>query len=445
MPKGKKECKEVVLLESQEILNIVKAGMKKILVSPAEVLSSCDPGDEVQRRFRYQHTCTAYLALLMLTQEELQYNEILCEHHEDILCVNGNEFTGIQIKTRQLSDGPFELTDEALRTSIVKFIKLFKTFPGYFKQFIFISNCGHTRGEDGKSIAQLEKELSCEDKRTSDFQPNTLEKYVKDLIKETDSNRAEVVEILKLVKFQKMPDIDDIDPKIITDVIPTINGCENLPVYKQRLILDNLVNVIYLASSKKTHDPIKDYVSLIKGDPIKRIQDSEINAKRITIQRVNDIVKEISKNSYYLASNSNEFELSQHRRQVMQRKMNCGVIDPQAIEMMEFLREKAESYFFESYHKGNLEANNGQEISHIIKLVLNQAIEAKTRSKLQGAPYGERMLHNIEDRLEKIARERSDEVNNCYYEILKGLIGVLTGECKIAFSEVPEGGWNFDV
>ncbi|MNP23234.1 hypothetical protein D3C76_1159360 [compost metagenome] len=57
------------------------------------------------------------------------------------------------------------------------------------------------------------------------------------------------------------------------------------------------------------------------------------------------------------------------------------------------------------------------------------------------------MLHSVEDRLREVSASRSEDVFNCPYEILKGLVGVLTNECKVAFSKEPPGGWlnNVDV
>lgn len=418
--------------------------LHKRLSSPLGGLSEIDKGDEMQRRIRYQHTCTAYIALLMYT-EKLSFEEILCEQQEDILGVCKNQkFYGIQIKTRQLSDGPFKLNDAAVKASIKRFVELDLKFPKQFERFVFISNCEYLRDETGNSIDTLMKQIIILEERGFVFKPRTLEDYIKGVEKECSTDRIKVLDVLRRIEFQTMPGLDEIDSKIITETLSKIEICNDLNVAKLNHILKMLKYTIYEASSKFIDDPIRDYIALFKGDKLIKITEAEVNAKRITKQMIKSIIENVSTKAYYLASNDSEFLLSPDRKMKMEKKMNCGLIDPEIISVMELLRQKAEEYYLGSYYSSSEENLVRKELEHILNIIQNQAIEAKVRSKEKGSQYGPIMMRDIEDRLNEICKTRHKDVNNCPYEILKGLVGLLTGECKIAFSEVPEGGWDVD-
>lgn len=132
-----------------------KKAIDKVSPSPDQIISEEDAGDEVQKRFKYQHTYGAIIAIEMYS-ENLKYKEILCEQHEDILGVREDDtYDGIQIKTRQLSDGPFELTDEAIGKTLKRFVGLDKKFPGKFRKYVLVSNCDFRDDDTSKSLRNL--------------------------------------------------------------------------------------------------------------------------------------------------------------------------------------------------------------------------------------------------------------------------------------------------
>lgn len=65
---------------------------------PDEVIDRTDPGDDMQRRLRYQATRAVMLSLSLL-DDDAETEEIFCEHHEDLLIKKkGNRFIGEQVK-----------------------------------------------------------------------------------------------------------------------------------------------------------------------------------------------------------------------------------------------------------------------------------------------------------------------------------------------------------
>jgi hypothetical protein len=417
---------------------------KIIVRSPLLELSEKDHGDETQKRFRYQHTVAAYIAVLMYSHKA-KYKEILCEQHEDITGVLDNgKFEGIQVKTRQLSDGPFKLSDEAIISSLSRFIENNKKFPGQFEKFIFIANCDYLKSDTGDSIQTLSKTLKEVQPPGYKFSPLTLDKYISRLEEKAKATREEIVQTLKITDFQSMPGLNDIEAKIITESLAKIDVCSGYSVERLQNILDKLIYTAYLASSRRLKEPIDDYLSLLTGNRIENVIVSEVNAKRITKEMIESIIKSFDSKAFYLASENKGISLKPDRKKLMEIKMNCGMIDPDAISMIDLLRDKAEEYFLENYHKesGNISIKN--KFLHIREIVKNQAIEAKVVTKSEKRAYGSKMLSDVEKRLTRISEKRSKDVDNCPYEILKGLVGLLTGECEIQFSDTPKGGGEIE-
>ncbi len=105
-------------------------------------LSTSDAGDDVNRRFRYQAAYAAILALGMFI-EETDFEELFCEHHEDILVKRKDgKFIAIQVKTRLETYTPFKAKDQTTLDVMVKFVKLDREFPDQFVSFVLATNLG---------------------------------------------------------------------------------------------------------------------------------------------------------------------------------------------------------------------------------------------------------------------------------------------------------------
>ena len=99
-----------------------------------------DPGDEVQRRFRYQINYAALKALQMLAPDT-KIRSVYCEHLEDVLVESSNGlFTGIQVKTRELDQPQFRLSDQAVSGALKRFCVRDARYPGQFERFVLATN-----------------------------------------------------------------------------------------------------------------------------------------------------------------------------------------------------------------------------------------------------------------------------------------------------------------
>ncbi|MFC3750098.1 dsDNA nuclease domain-containing protein [Paenibacillus sp. GCM10012306] len=406
---------------------------------------SKDPGDETQKRFRYQHTFTVLISIQMFAGK-IPYKELYCEHHEDILAVREDgKYDGLQIKTRQVTDGLFELRDAAIKKSLLRFIKLESDFVNSFSNFMIISNCPFREDDSAKSLINLVKQVS-NIPLISDIKPRDLQTYIHELVEESGLSLDVVLSTIKKIKVLVGPGLDDIDAKIINDHLGKINQCIGASIEKLRIIHRRLCEKVYFASSRFLENGVYDYAALASGQ-VNTVAE-EINAKRITKLAVEKIVQENFSKNLFLNARSDATDIIKAKsNHLLKRKMSSGFIDYEEIEIMDDLRTDAEDYFLTNSFKAENRQEYLSEIQQIKKIVLNQSVEAKSRCKKEGAPYGTEMLHSVEDRLREVSTNRSKDVFGCPYEILKGLVGVLTNECKVAFSKEPPGGWlnNVDI
>ncbi|MGY3584986.1 hypothetical protein ACVIGB_005954 [Bradyrhizobium sp. USDA 4341] len=107
------------------------------MTAPDTVLDKTDPGADIARRFFYQHCYAAINAIRLITDPQ-DVAEVICENHEDILVKRPEgSFVAMQIKTRALILPPFKSSDAQVKSALVRFCTLDKTFPNAFDTFDF--------------------------------------------------------------------------------------------------------------------------------------------------------------------------------------------------------------------------------------------------------------------------------------------------------------------
>jgi hypothetical protein len=272
-------------------------------VTPESVLSNDDPGDDIQRRFRYQNTYAAIISLSLL-KENSKADCIFCEQHEDVLVKQKDDtFVGIQIKTRD-SKKPYQASDEAIIKSLKRFIKLETQFQGKFSQYVIAVNNGFWQDrkntnnlpyllelaksviEEGivphKSISSFAQKICSNDKALSGVVLNSDEAI---------SNLALSV-LGKVTLDEKLPGLDDIHERLIKEIsqLPnmTQRGYSNLDT-----IANSLINKMYQAGSlaNNSSQPLDFY---LLADSTEQRKNTIIQGKRITKENIQQILQEPS-------------------------------------------------------------------------------------------------------------------------------------------------------
>lgn len=126
-----------------------------MLGSPGDSLDTNDPGDDVQRRFRYQHAYAA-IQCAKLLESDCGHDAVYCENYEDVLLrKKSGKFVGVQVKTRLFKLEPFKSNDEAIKRSIARFAELEKKFPNQFDAYHFVTNHGFWEEKQDKNCIKF--------------------------------------------------------------------------------------------------------------------------------------------------------------------------------------------------------------------------------------------------------------------------------------------------
>lgn len=153
-------------------------------IAPDKTLSATDPGDDTQRRYRYQAVYAAIISLDLL-DEESEFEEIFCEQHEDTLVKKKDgTFIGIQVKTRAPGRELFKSNDESVIKSLKRFVELSVEYPNHFSRFVLATNYAFWSEKKNSSNLRYLLKLAKEAVETDSNQlSRPLSGYIKKLIK----------------------------------------------------------------------------------------------------------------------------------------------------------------------------------------------------------------------------------------------------------------------
>jgi hypothetical protein len=79
-------------------------------------------------------------------------------------------------------------------------------------------------------------------------------------------------------------------------------------------------------------------------------------------------------------------------------------------------------------------------ISQIENVVFGECDDANLRASQKGDIYGPTMLIDVQDRLKHISETKPSLVHRQSYDLLVGVAGMLTSDCKVWWSERFEMG-----
>lgn len=261
------------------------------LSPPDKTLDDTDRGDDVQRRFRYQAAIAAILSLELL-HENSEFDEILCEHHEDILVKRKDGvFIGYQVKTRELSRGPFTFNSPEIMRTLERFIESDKKFPQHFKRYVIAANCGFSRKhKDYRNLEYCGKTLRNTANAGSILSNNAFNEKIEYLSTRTNCSKDFVINVLRKVWVQETPSMKDYEV-YLSDQIAQITANKNLSHVSLRQAALSLIETMLQAASLTHRSPRSAYFALLDGPHTVRT-DAIIEGKRITKAVVQKVLSE---------------------------------------------------------------------------------------------------------------------------------------------------------
>jgi hypothetical protein len=402
--------------------------------NPLEIEPENTSGEHTEHNYRYQH---AYGVILLIgaTCNRHPYVAIYPEHHEDILCERiDKKFDGFQIKTRKPGEGDWDLNDEAVKKSIKRFTQLNKDFEEHICSLYFVSNADYS--SPGMTIQDQTKlrrsplrfmnavrSCTCVEDIVKPF-----DETIQELRNHCSCTLDELFATLQKVWFINGPERYGIASQITDKHLPAIPECSSFPVPIVNAIREELIRKVWFAASE-VEDPSKHWYPIGKVSP----ENPHITAKRIPVSVVLQTIREKT-NPPFRYNGASTLSLGNGAGNLwrLQKKMKKGQLHSQ-IETMEQRSLSAEQQLIE------FALTRSSEVDSYLKqlewVVRGECDEAYLQASLTGTVYGPQMLVDVYSRLQKKAEQDCELVYRQPKELLIGIAGLLTGECKVWWSE----------
>lgn len=424
-----------------------------------------DPGDEVFRRFRYQATHAATIAVELL-DEHGDVEEIYCEHHEDILLrLRSGRFRGVQVKTRQDGGQPLRATDDAVLDSLVRFVELDLAHPQVFEEFQLVTNGSFDR--TGKShgnlhavidealarladptasapkalrlakavVQRLKKKLGTRTKRAKGQIPKLDPRPLGPLAASRLPTDDEVLACLSRVSasdaLPKLPDIRsrlrdrlvERSPKVRASTLPAANR-----------VVDALEYAAYKASSRADEDKTGRYWFV--SDMARRAQLSitaEIEAKCLSRTTVTAAIEEHCAGGLLVSLDPVRAGDPPHDLSTLERKLVLGGLSNATISVARDAVASVEELGLQMYYRD--ESEGLRRYNHTRAIAKKEAALAYEGQAAGGSVSGPMMLTDIEKRLKtRRAEDKTGILAECEEEHLLGHVFSLTSECVVWWS-----------
>jgi hypothetical protein len=395
-----------------------------------QVLSKTDPGDDMQRRLRYQASYGASLCLDLLVDDH-DASEVFCEHHEDFLVkMKDNKYVGVQVKTRLPGEGPFKTGDEPVKSAISRFIKLDLQFPEQFLRFVLVANCDFYDG------AKLETNLAyvLEIIRTK---PNktfagTMKTLIEELRKAHKCKKQAVLDVLMKVRLQgQVPKFEDMTASLIMKAAklrPNI-----IEFWALEACVKALIDRVLEASALSCNEPISSHF-VFGSSPADSSLQSVIAHKRLAMNEVVSVISQVTAVLLMPSSNGNvmptDVPTGSH---IVERKMAAGRISAPSISAAKDQQTSAEYQLQQWIARYGAEVAS-QRRNQVDLLINTRCSEAFDKNRLDDAPFGTAMLSDVRTAIALLS-EQKDQTFSLKYEQLLGFVSLSTQACRVWWSD----------
>lgn len=405
--------------------------------SPTEVRDH-DPGDATQLNFAYQYGYGVIL-LAAAARGELPYITLWCEHHEDLLCERTDGlFDAYQIKTRQPERGPWQLIDDDFSKSIRRFVSLEKQYPGWIHKFSFVSNarCSDSEAKDkiGLSPLQLLRAVAAAPDGTelhADTEKNAkLCAALSRLASTCDCTEDVLMAVLKRVGIIEGPPRQGFEAVVAHNHLGMLSQSRHLPPEELSRLRDEVMHRIALASSLRNVDPARHWSPVHGNDQ----EHPELLAKQVSLTAFQAMLSDRPEVPFQFVAGPRTFTLGGAVKgaSVLAQKLTRGGLG-EHVTVMQTRAFSAERHLMElAYRKPDTIDDTLNQLS---ELVLGTCLEAKLQAEQGGGVYGPRMLSEVYTRIRADCAERPAMYDKQQPECLLGIVGLLTGECLIWWSE----------
>jgi hypothetical protein len=404
--------------------------MSRPILDPDAVTVDGDPGDDVARRFRYQFAYAAFHCCALL-DDTLDVVEVFCEHHEDVLLKHRDGlFTGCQVKTRAQGD-PWKATEEAIIGACVRFMQLESLFPGKFRRFVIYTNHVFHVADSGTSLPHLlQLRSACVTWEEADPK---LKKYI-----ERVSCAAKCAFEVGFAAFSKVrcddrgPKLQDIQTRLIDALATGWARAKDCTLDAVGRSAYALIGECFRASSLEHLELLPIYLSAA-SDPSAMEKHARIEGKRFNAERLTRILEGSLSGTELLAGPIESVPgPDASNPSLLKKKLNAGGFSATSIHSALDLRDKAE-YQALAWTKRFGREEGLRRYDHVRTIVLRDCADSYEEAKTPENGFGREMLAKLRQAF--FTRKSSGEdLFGCREEHFEGFAYVLTGECKVRWS-----------
>lgn len=404
-------------------------------LTPANTVPSEDIGAETGYRFGYQNAWAATLACALI-DEPVEFTELFCEHHEDILLKQANgKFQGIQVKTRQLAGAPWKADDEGVFKSLCRFVLLDAQFPNQFAKFVFVTN--HFFFETSPSGKNLPHVLAEAVKVPSVASaPTIVIRLANKLAKKMKRSTEEVLSTLKKTNCTAdLPKLNDSRKVLRESIIRAYPPAQDAVFSVLEKVASQLIAAVRAASSLEHLDSLPAYLCLLNDAEAVEGR-RRIEAKLFGPERIRKVLQESLSTSSLLGGVIPDVAVpAGEARNRLEKKLEAGGLSVVSINLATDLSASALHRFLEWRERfGEKEAL--RRYHHLKTLVLKDCASAHEDTKNDQELFGRKMLESLRARLTTRVQAGSAAVFDCREEHLEGCAYELTGACKVWWSKL---------
>jgi hypothetical protein len=366
---------------------------------------------------------------------------VFCENHEDVLLENQDGlFTAVQVKTRNVDRPPFRATDEEFVKAIRRFARLACRFQDWFTAFSFTTNhrfwTEKEAPENPEFLIGFLRDRGGVKRLRRD---NPFRVFLTNVCAGDQADEASLVVALMRLRLAGYGSDLEHNYRDLLEVIGQTRNLQSTCSLKTICrIADNLIHLVYMASSKSIGDGVAElYRPEVDLEQVR--ETLSLAGKRLLPSEIDQLIeKSMPENASNLLVTSGLVgsEVLPPGMDVMHEKLAAGELEQERVGVIDDSVASMQTQYLEWAYKFETKEAD-KRVRHLKALVRDDCAEAAISAKGQSSsPYGSTMYTLLRSRLKTRVESSIDELFGCGERLLLGLAGTMTEECTVWWSDL---------
>lgn len=394
-----------------------------------------DRGDETQALFQYQW-CAGVVLLAGASAGANEYVAIWCEHHDDLLgeLPNGR-FHAVQVKTNAGSNVRWSCSDRGFADAVKKFAEHEVAYSDKFERYVLFSNIKpYIPGATARAAERLAsspvrvRDNCCAVGSCSEV-PVPYKASFDALVAHAGAPPEVVFAVMRKLDFQLGPSLEGFR-EALTGTVQGVPTCKQFTLTWLEKLRDELLFMVGKASLMDVPS-LNFYASVLRSDGRPA---AAVRGKRVSRDDFEQVIRQHPGGGFRYADVGGHLQLgsASGQKDVLRQKMNAGYVGTY-FDALWLLAMSAERRLLEEAMmdpEGTLEKIAQLES---VMLVECKTAELAAFDEADERLRGPRILRRVFQRAEELAQLDRATVQGERAETLKGIAGLLSGDCKFAW------------